>query len=313
MSFRLRRLLLTVLLGLTPWLLQAGTHEAPRPAMTLLQAAILGVVEGVTEYLPVSSTGHLILAQHVMGIGQTADTSEAANAYAVCIQLGAILAVMGLYFRRVRQMAEGCLGRNPEGLKLSLNLIVAFLPAAIIGLLLEERIKQYLFGGSDWGLWPIVGSWMLGGLIILVMDRYVIVPCQREARGASIAGLSWKMALAIGFVQCLAMWPGTSRSLATILGGLFAGLSLGAAVEFSFLLGLITLTASTVLDAAKYGPAMIQLYGWLSPLIGLLVAAVSATLAVRWMVGYLQKHPMSLFGYYRILLAIGTAAVMLWK
>ncbi len=274
--------------------------------MTILQAAILGVVEGVTEYLPVSSTGHLLLAQRLMGIGQTAATREAADAYAVCIQLGAILAVVGLYFRRVRQMAEGCLGRNPEGLKLSANLIVAFLPAAVIGLTFEKVIKQYLFG-----IWPITVAWLVGGIVILVADRYLITPRQREVRGSSLAELTWKMALIIGFIQCLAMWPGTSRSLATILGGLLAGLTLGAAVEFSFLLGLITLSASTVLDAAKYGPDMIRLYGWLAPGIGLLVAALSAAMAVKWMVHYLQKHPLAVFGYYRIALALVTAAFLL--
>jgi undecaprenyl-diphosphatase len=276
--------------------------------MNILQAAILGVIEGVTEYLPVSSTGHLLLAQQVMGLGQTAEAREAADAYAICIQLGAILAVLGLYFRRVRQMAEGCLGRNPEGLKLAGNLIVAFLPAAVIGLAFEKVIKQYLFG-----VWPIAAAWLVGGVVILLADRFLIAPRQREARGISLVQLSWKMALCIGFVQCLAMWPGTSRSLATLLGGLLAGLTLGAALEFSFLLGLITLTASTALDAVKHGPDMLRLYGWLAPVIGLLVAALSAALAVKWMVRYLQNHPLAIFGYYRIGLALATAAIMLWK
>jgi undecaprenyl-diphosphatase len=312
MRSRLSRALLSALLCLAAPAVRAGTSEAAPPAMTMLQAAVLGVVEGVTEYLPVSSTGHLILAQRMMGIGQAEGTSEAANAYAVCIQLGAILAVVGLYFRRVRQMAAGCLGRNPEGLKLGVNLIVAFLPAAVIGLAFEKLIKQYLFGGNNWGLWPLVAALLLGGVVILIADRYLVTPRQREGRGSSLTELSWKMALGIGLVQCAAMWPGTSRSLATILGGLFAGLTLGAAVEFSFLLGLITLTASTALDAVRYGPTMINLYGWAAPGIGLLVAALSAIMAVKWMVHYLQKHPLAFFGYYRILLALGIAAFMLW-
>jgi undecaprenyl-diphosphatase len=209
-------------------------------------------------------------------------------------------------------MAAGCLGRNPEGLKLGVNLIVAFLPAAVIGLAFEKLIKQYLFGGNNWGLWPLVAALLLGGVVILIADRYLVTPRQREGRGSSLTELSWKMALGIGLVQCAAMWPGTSRSLATILGGLFAGLTLGAAVEFSFLLGLITLTASTALDAVRYGPTMINLYGWAAPGIGLLVAALSAIMAVKWMVHYLQKHPLAFFGYYRILLALGIAAFMLW-
>jgi undecaprenyl-diphosphatase len=119
------------------------------------------------------------------------------------------------------------------------------------------------------------------------------------------------MALCIGLVQCLAMWPGTSRSLATILGGLFAGLTLGAAVEFSFLLGVVTLTASTALDALKYGPEILKIYGVVSPLVGLATAAVSAALAVKWMVSYLQQHPLAIFGYYRVLLAIGVGAMLI--
>ena len=276
--------------------------------MSMVQAAVLGVVEGVTEYLPVSSTGHLLLTQRVMGIGQTPETSEAAEAYAVCIQLGAILAVVGLYFRRVRQMAEGVFGRNPEGLKLGINVVTAFLPAAVIGLAFEKTIKHHLFGP-----WPIVGAWFVGGIVILIVDRWVISPRRRDGRGGSLADITWKMAVGIGLVQCLAMWPGTSRSLATILGGLFAGLSLGAAVEFSFLLGLVTLSAATVHDAAKYGVGMIHAYGWLAPTVGLITATISAALAVKWMVAYLQKHPMAVFGYYRILLAIGVASALVLR
>jgi undecaprenyl-diphosphatase len=267
--------------------------------MSPFQAAILGMVEGVTEYLPVSSTGHLILAQHVMGIGRTPASKEVADAYAVCIQLGAILAVAGLYFRRIRQMLRGALGRDPEGLHLGINVVLAFLPAAAIGLAFETMIKHYLFG-----LWPVVAAWLIGGVAILVVDRTVVVPRQRDGRGAAMADLTWRMALVIGVVQCLAMWPGTSRSLVTILGGLLAGLSLGAAVEFSFLLGLVTLSASTLLDAVKYGPAILDLYGWLAPAIGMGVAALSAALAVKWMVAYLHRHPLAVFGYYRILLAL---------
>jgi len=278
-------------------------------AMSWSQAVILGLVEGLTEYLPVSSTGHLILTQRLMGIGQSADTVEAADAYAICIQAGAILAVAGLYFRRLRQVVTGCLGGDRDGRTLGINLIVAFLPAVVIGLTMEPWIKRYLFGGQVWGLWPIIAAWFVGGVAILIMSSRIHAH-QNHPR-PPLESMTWKMAMIIGLVQCLAMWPGVSRSLATILGGLWVGLSLPAAVEFSFLLGLITLGASTAYDALKSGPLIIAQYGWLTPLIGLVTALISAAFAIQWMVRYLQRHPLAIFGYYRILLALAVMALTL--
>lgn len=280
--------------------------------MSLFQAVVLGIVEGVTEYLPVSSTGHLLLVQKGMGMGvQAAGGKEAAEAYAVCIQAGAILAVAGLYFKRLKGVAAGALGRNPEGLHLGINMIVGFIPAAIIGLTLEKWIKATLFGGGRYGLWPIVLAWLAGGVAILLIERRRLASGSRPDSGKTLAELSWGMALLIGTVQILAMWPGVSRSLATILGGLWAGLSLSAAVEFSFLLGLVTLGAATALDALKYGHEILAQYGWQMPLTGLVVSFLSAAIAIKWLVGYLQKHPMSIFGYYRIALALITACWLL--
>lgn len=281
--------------------------------MTLLQSAILGLVEGITEYLPVSSTGHLLLAQQLMGIGNARGGQGASEAYAVCIQAGAILAVAGLYFKRLRGVIGGCLGRNPAGLRLGINMVVAFLPAAAIGLTLESWIKQHLFGGGAWGLWPTVAAWLLGGIAILLVEWRRRRDGQDSSKGVHLSELTWKMALLIGAVQVLAMWPGISRSLATILGGLWAGLSLGAAVEFSFLLGFITLGAATALDALKYGHEILAQYGWQAPLLGIAVSFISAALSIKWLVTYLQKHPLSIFGYYRIALAIGVAAGLYFR
>lgn len=273
-----------------------------------LQAFILGLVEGLTEYLPVSSTGHLLLAQRLMGI----ESSAASDAFAICIQAGAIVAVLGLYRARVAQMAAGVLGRNDTGRQLFINLVSAFIPAAVLGLLLEKPIKKYLFGGDAWGLWPIVAAWLVGGLAILAVSY------SRKRRGASPATgldldhLTIKMALIVGFAQCLAMWPGVSRSLITIVGGVLVGLSLPAAVELSFLLGVITLTAATAYDALKHGSAMLETYGVVPLLIGFGAAWLSAVLAVKWMVGYLKSHGMEIFGWYRVLLAIAVAAWLLW-
>ena len=265
------------------------------------KALILGIVEGLTEYLPVSSTGHLLLTQRALGIPQ----SQSADAFAICIQVGAIVAVLGLYFSRVRQMIFGLVGRDAQGLQMAINVIAAFLPAAIIGLLLEKPIKKYLFGGEAWGLWPIVAAWFFGGVAILVVSWW---QSSRQTKthqsGLSLESLTWRMAIVVGLIQCIAMWPGVSRSLVTIVGGVIVGLSLPAAVEFSFLLGLLTLSAATVYDGLKYGEEMVQSFGGLALFFGFLGAWISAVLAVKWMVAYLKRNGMQIFGYYRIALAI---------
>ena len=265
------------------------------------KALILGIVEGVTEYLPVSSTGHLLLTQRALGIPQ----SESADAFAICIQAGAIIAVLGLYFSRVRQMALGVTGRDPQGLQMALNVIAAFLPAAFFGLLFEKPIKKYLFGGEAWGLWPIVAAWFFGGVAILAVSWWQSARQTKSRQsGLSLDSLTWRMAVVVGLIQCIAMWPGVSRSLVTIVGGVVVGLSLPAAVEFSFLLGLLTLSAATAYDGLKYGKEMVHSFGLLALFFGFLGAWVSAVLAVKWMVAYLKKHGMEIFGYYRIALAI---------
>lgn len=276
--------------------------------MDYFQALVLGLVEGLTEYLPVSSTGHLLLAQRLMGI----ESSTAADAFAISIQGGAILAVLGLYRARVAQMTMGLIGQDATGRRLLINLVSAFIPAAVLGLLLEKPIKKYLFGGDEWGMWPVVAAWFVGGLAILA------VSFARRRRGASPSAgldldqLTIRMALIVGFAQCLAMWPGVSRSLITIVGGVLVGLSLPAAVELSFLLGVITLTAATAYDALKHGPEMLATYGPVPLLIGFVSAWISAVLAVKWMVGYLKSHGMEIFGWYRVALAIAAAIWLLW-
>lgn len=275
--------------------------------MEVWQAFLLGIVEGITEYLPVSSTGHLLLTQRLLGI----PSSEEADAFAICIQAGAILAVLGLYRMRVFRMAKGMLGQDQDGLRMACNILAAFIPAAVLGLILEKTIKKYLFGGDTWGMWPIVAAWLVGGIAILLVAAW------RKRRGGENQGLAlesltWKMALIIGLAQCLAMWPGTSRSLITILGGMMVGLSLPAAVEFSFLLGVLTLSAATAYDALKSGAVMLEAYGPLPIFLGFLAAWISAVLAVKWMVSYLNRHGMAIFGYYRIVLAIGVTIYLLW-
>ena len=261
--------------------------------MTWMQAAILGVVEGLTEYLPVSSTGHLLVTQRLLDIPET----DASNAYAIVIQLGAILAVLGLYYPYVRRMLTGLIGKDRSGLKLLCHLLLAFLPAAIVGLTFADTIKDRLFG-----LKPTVAAWFVWGVGILIWER--VRRRTSETGIDSVYGLTWQRALGIGCFQVLAMWPGTSRSLVTILGGCLCGLRLSTAVIFSFLLGAVTLSASTLYDAVKYGDVMLEAYGIGNLLVGLVFAFISAAIAVKWMVGYLNRHSLSIFGYYRIAIAI---------
>jgi undecaprenyl-diphosphatase len=281
--------------------------------MELWQAFILGVIEGITEYLPISSTGHLLVAQHLMGIGTASDAEKvAADTFAICIQGGAILAVLGLYFKRVRQMIQGLLGQDAEGLRLVIAIIAGFLPAAFFGVLLDDWIESKLFRP-----WPITFALFVGGVAILGITGW---NRRRGVRptGKDLADLTWKMALIVGLMQCMAMWPGTSRSLMTIFGGLVVGLSLKAAVEYSFLLGVVTLTAATAKKALwkveGLEPAydvwfggmklMWSTYGALPLIVGVAAAAISAALAVKWLVTYLQSHGLAIFGWYRIALAI---------
>ncbi len=288
------------------------TKVPAKKEMSTGQAIVLGIVEGLTEYLPVSSTGHLLLAEKIMGIGENKTLSaseqeqdkEAVDAYTICIQAGAIIAVLGLYFRRVLQMLQGVLGRSPEGLRLFINVAVGFLPAAVIGLLFNKIIKAYLFGP-----WPVVIAWLVGGLAILAVSFRRQRSNYKQTVG-TLDGLRWKMALIIGFAQCIAMWPGVSRSLVTIVGGVLVGLSLPAAVEYSFLLGVVTLGAATAYDGLKHGQIMLQTFDAQSLAVGVFFAFIAAVVSVKWMVSYLNRHGLAIFGYYRVALALITAVLL---
>lgn len=272
--------------------------------MNTFQAAVIGVVEGITEYLPVSSTAHIILTQKLLGIApDTEKEKNVSDAYAVCIQLGAIIAVLGLYWKRFVKILKGIAGKDKEGLALLINLIIAFIPAVVLGLIFDDIIKHYLFN-----MWPIVFAWIVGGAVILSLNKKTD---PKLNKGKEIEEMTKLDALKIGLVQCVAMWPGVSRSLSTILGGIFTGLSVAASVEFSFLLGVITLGAATLYDGYKYAGDIIANYGILSPVIGLVVAFISAVAAIKWLVNYLNNHGLQIFGWYRIALGIIVAVLIL--
>jgi undecaprenyl-diphosphatase len=265
------------------------------------RAVILGIVEGLTEYLPVSSTGHLLVTSRILGLPDSGKAGDALKSYEIAIQSGAILAVLGLYRHRFLTIIEGVTGRSDEGRRLLFALAIAFVPAALVGLIGEKVIKDVLFGVP-----PVVAAWAVGGVAILLL---VARGVSARPGGRPLESLTNRDAVLIGVAQVLALWPGTSRSLVTIVAALLLGLSMAAAVEFSFLLGVVTLGAATVYSVVKDGSLMVDTFGLLTPFIGFVVALVAAWISVRWMVTYLQRHSLAVFGWYR--LGVAALAVVL--
>jgi undecaprenyl-diphosphatase len=280
---------------------ESGTPTAPN-TLTTPKAIVLGAVEGLTEYLPVSSTGHLLVAERLMGIGEGADKA-ATDTFTVVIQIGAILAVLGLYRRRFGSMIEGLVGRSAEGRTSLGALIIAFIPAAIIGQLFGDKIKDHLLNPG-----PVAAAWLAGSIAIFV---FVAIGDRLRVTTESVSAMTMRQALIIGLAQVLALWPGTSRSLVTILAALAVGLSLSAAVEFSFLLGFVTLSAATGYELLKNGNEMIDTFGWKNPIIGIVVAGIAAVISVKWMVAYLQHRSLAIFGWYRIAAGLATIGLIL--
>lgn len=292
-------------------------------SMPWWQAVVLGVVEGITEYLPISSTGHLILASSLMGLSDPArpDIKHAVDAFNIVIQGGAILAVLGLYRSRVAQMLKGLLGRDPAGLRLLTNLFIAFLPAAALGFLLDDWIEARLFHAG-----PVLAALAAGGVFMIALEqwrrgRFGTRRSQLFAhhlRERDLDELTPLDALLIGLMQCVAMWPGTSRSMMTITAGIMRGLRPGQAAEFSFLLGLPTLGGACVYTLAKNlkasadagTPNLFETIGWSPCIVGLLAATISAALAVRWLVGFLNRHGLTPFGWYRLALCAVLGALI---
>lgn len=278
--------------------------------LTWWKAAILGIVEGVTEYLPISSTGHLLITARILDLPDAKGSAglEAVNTYAIAIQFGAILAVVGLFWRRFVEMVQGLFGRNPDGRHLLITLVIAFVPSAALGVLFDDKIEEALFGP-----WPVIAAWVVGGALILVLERTGRIPDRgvpAEVGHNRLAAITYQQALIIGLAQCAALWPGTSRSLATILGALLVGVAMPAAVEFSFLLGFATLSAATGYKLLTDGGTLVDQFGVATPLIGAGFAFVSAVLAIKWLVGYLERHDLSIFAWYRFAVA-GLAVVLL--
>jgi undecaprenyl-diphosphatase len=312
----------------------AHATEAPHQPLaelSLRDATVLGVIEGVTEFLPISSTGHLIVASELLGLesekpladkaGQplwykkpTPDRPEgvpltlklAADTYTVIIQVGAIAAVVILYWRQLLSMALGLLGRSDRGLRLLRNVVLATLPAAVIGLLTHEWIDEKLFSWQ-----AVVAAQVVGALLMFWAERWRHANSGVGSSRNDPSDLTPRKSIGIGFAQCLALWPGTSRSMVTIVGGYLTGLNPVKAAEFSFLVGLPTLTGAAFLKAVKTGPAMVEVFGWGNMLFGCLVAAISAAIAVRFLVTFLSRHGLALFAWYRLIVAVVLTAFFL--
>ena len=277
-----------------------GSEPGKEPLMDYRDAVVYGLVEGLTEFLPVSSTGHLILTKEWMTEKGEEEAEVALNAYLIVIQAGAILAVGLLYWREIWAVLLGVFGMDPRGRALGLNLFFAFLPAAALGPFLDDVIEKTLFGSK-----PVAVALIAGAFLMFWAERMRARRERDEALGVSpdLAQLSSRSALFIGLMQCVAMWPGTSRSMMTIVGGYFVGLRPAKAAEFSFLLGLVTLSAAAGYKVVTKGDEMIAQLEFGPVLLGCLLAGVSAAFSVRWLVAYLARRGLGLFAWYRLALA----------
>lgn len=254
--------------------------------MNIFQAIIIGIIEGITEFLPISSTGHMILASKLLSI----PNSEFVKSFEIIIQLGAILAVLAY---------KGLALRSWELCK---KIVVAFIPTGVIGLSLYSLVKHYLLGNSTVVVWSL----LLGGVALIAFEKW---HAPKETDIADLSKITYKQAFIIGLVQSISIIPGVSRSAATIVGGMALGIKRATIIEFSFLLALPTMAAATGLDVLKnYEMILSSDLNILA--IGLIASFISALLAIKWLLAYVQKHTFVPFGIYRILVALAFLIIL---
>jgi undecaprenyl-diphosphatase len=258
--------------------------------MSFLHALLLGILEGLTEFLPVSSTGHLFLFGKWLG-----HDDDATKALDIVMQLGAVIAVVVYYRMRLWSLLRGVLTRDPASLRLLVALGFGFLPAALVGLAFHKRIKASLMS-----VVPIAGALIVGGIVMVVVEwwrgRSTSEPIKDD-----LSDVTPRRALIIGFAQCFALWPGASRSMSTIVGGQLSGLSTATAAEFSFLLAIPTLGAATVFDLIKHGHEILAAPGGAMALVVTMVTSfVVALLVIAAFLKYLKRFGLAPFGWYRI-------------
>jgi len=320
--------LLAALAAACPLSAQPATpseRHAPKPIAELRtrDAIILGSIVGLLEYLPVSSLGHAMVADHFLGLedgtqlrdergdplwarppgprhplGEPLSIKVAADTFAVVTQIGAILAVGFLFRSRFAELIRGIAGRSDAGRRLSVNLAVAFLPAGIVGFLLNRWILAHLFTNG-----VFIAAQLAGAAFMVFAEVW---KKRRPAPDPLFDGsrLPVSSALGIGLLQCVSFWPGMSRSMTTIIGGYFAGMDGRRSGEFSFLLGFFTLSAASIYKSLQSGPAMIAVFGWSHVILGCAVATVTAMLAVKLFLDYLTRHGLAIFAIYRVAFAI---------
>ena len=270
--------------------------------LLLLKAAILGIVEGLTEFLPVSSTGHLILVGDLLDFND-----EKGKVFEIVIQFAAILAVCWEFRAKILSVVGGLVQQQKSAQRFTIHLLIAFMPAAVLGLLFAKAIKAHLFTPV-----PVALAFIVGGLFILWAEKR-----EHKISVETVDDMGWKDALKVGCAQALALIPGTSRSGATIIGGLFFGLSRKAATEFSFFLAIPTLFAATIYEVVKYRNLFhagdIGMFA-----VGAAASFVSAFFCVRWLLRYISKHDFTPFAWYRIVfglvvLATAYSGVVNWS
>lgn len=258
--------------------------------MTIIQSFIMGVIEGLTEFLPISSTAHLILTSEVLKI----PSSDFLKTFEISIQLGAILAVSIIYFKKVI-----------NNLSLIWKIAAAFIPTSIIGLIFYKIVKNYLMES----LLVIAISLIIGGIIIIFFEKWHAKHHNSENDSADLKKITYKQAVIIGVVQAIAIIPGVSRSGATIIGGLAQNISRKAIVEFSFLLAIPTMLAATILDVYK-NPSVFNQNELIVWLIGFIVSFITAIISVKFLIKYVQKNDFKVFGWYRITLGLIIISVL---
>lgn len=297
-------------------LLLVSLRSSDRGALHPAQAVILGAIEGITEFLPVSSTGHLVVAQRLLGLGDTAPERDALDSYAVIIQGGAILAVAWLFWGRLVGVTAAlarmlplpgvCRDVAPADRRLAMALIVAVAPAGLIGFIGGDAVQRHLFSPG-----PIALAWVVGGAVLLGLAGWLHHRgVGGDAVGFGLDQVTAQHAFVIGLAQALALWPGVSRSLVTIVAGCLVGLTLPAAVELSFLLGFVVLVAASGLEIVTHGGDIIAAYGWAGPLLGLVVAFISAVAAIRWLLRVISGRSLAGFGWYRLAAAAVTFSLL---
>lgn len=274
-----------------------------QPVLSGFDSFILGIVEGVTEFLPISSTGHLVFTSELLGLrsemNRSAEQIAAIQAFEIVIQAGAILAVLFIYKKTILDLIAGVFGKSENGRKLFINICIACIPVLAVGFVSKDFISEHLqFTG------PVLIAMVVGGILMIIFEKFFVKNDKVEGQvPLALHNLTYKQAAFIGCLQCFALFPGMSRSMVTIFGGMLAGFKRPMAAEFSFLVGLPVLLLATAYKGMKSGHLLMTYIGPSALIIGLVTSAVFAFFAVKWLVAFLNKRGLALFGWYRLVLA----------